>query len=787
MQRIISWLRPTRPELVDALAAAGLVLVALVGFRSSYGGAEFMVVGMIGVVLGLVVAHLLVRAKLPVLVAAAVLAVVYLVVGGVVALRDRAIAGFIPSGDTIVGAARTAVFGWKELITTNPPVGGTGTLMMLPFLCGFGGVAIGSLLMRNRRLYAAAIVPALIVLGVSVVTGVQQPVAPLVQGGLFGAIAIAWMAVRQDRIRPRLAGHRFNVNRFATGTAMLGLCTAAGWYAAPSLPRADATERTVWRETVTPPFDPREYPSPLSAYRHYVKGAKAKDSVMFTIEGLPQGVKVRLATMDTYDGLVWRPSFSEDTPTTLNSGYFERMGSEIAADYGGETAEITVTIGAYNDVWIPDVGEVVSLRFEGGPRDERLNEALRYNRATDTAASRVPLQAGDRYVMTVRLPTNLDKLEKLEISPGVPVGAANGMPTEMVKWAGTPGLLSISDIGTRIDTLRARLIAEGAYSDGDRTQGQAPSDAGHSAYRMASFLEHTPMRGNAEQYASALALMLRGLNNVSSRVVMGFEPDPAVYEGNDSPAIDVTGAQVEAWVEVPVEGIGWVAVVPTPERSETALKAKSPSPPEPDYETQVPPPPPLVDPEFDAPATSKTGAEDTRKPEADKPVDDADRDGAAGTAGGGVGAITVGLVGSPILLIAVLIIAILLLKMRRRRRRRTIGVAHARMANGWAELTDNALDMGRPIPPTSTRREVAQFIGPGATALAERADRAVFSTGEPTDDEVEHYWAELASQLKSMRSELGPIDRVKAALSVTSLRHGRDARRLAKRARLKKS
>ena len=777
MPWLASKLRPTRAELIDAAAAGVLLLIALVGFRSSYGGARFFVVGTFATVLGLVVAHLIVKMRFPILVSVAIVALVYLLVGGVVSLPAKATVGFLPSSGTIVGAARTAVYGWKELITTNPPVGDTGTLMVLPFLCGYAGAAIGSLMMRSRRLHSAAVVPGLIVLAISIVTGVQQPVAPVIQGGLFGAVAIGWMAVRQDRARPRLEGHRFNLTRLATGMVLLGVCTVAGWYAAPSLPRASAADRTVWRQTVTPPFDPRQYPSPLSAYRYYVKDQTAKDAVMFTIEGLPAGVKVRLSTMDTYDGLVWRPSYRSDRPTGLNSGYFERMGSQIPSDFGGTVATITVKIGAYNDVWIPDVGEVLSLRFEGGPRDDQLNEALRYNRATDTAASRIALRQGDRYVMAVRLPSSLPKMAKAAILPDVPVGAVTDVPPSLDKWAATPDILSIPDIGARIDALRTRMLTDGAYSDGDKSQGQAPSDAGHSAYRMNSFVNIEPMRGDAEQYASALALMLRDLNRVPTRLVMGFEPAAADFKTNANPIIQVTGHQVEAWVEVPVAGIGWVAVVPTPQRSETALKAKSPSPPQPDYQTQAPPPPPVLEPDFDSPATSKTGAKDTRKPGDKKPGSVAKSSDATVAGGGGVGLVATGAVGVPPLLIIVFIAGVLVAKFRRRRRRRRTGSAHMRMANGWREVTDRALDMGRPIPDMATRREAAQFVGASTVALAARADAAVFGPAEPSDDEVDQYWSELELELGAMRHELGPLDRVKAALSLTSLRRNRSSRR----------
>ncbi|HRE03088.1 MAG TPA: transglutaminase domain-containing protein [Ilumatobacteraceae bacterium] len=262
---------------------------------------------------------------------------------------------------------------------------------------------------------------------------------------------------------------------------------------------------------------------------------------------------------------------------------------------------------------------------------------------------------------------------------------------ELSTWASTQAVVATKDIGTRIDMVRDRLVNEGAYSDGDLAAGQAPSDAGHSAYRLTNFITKLPVRGNAEQYASAFGLMLRSMDNIRSRVVMGFEPNDTDADNSESGVVEVTGRQVEAWVEVPVVGVGWVAVVPTPERTETTLKSKSPSPPEPEYETQAPPPPPLVDPDFDAPAASRTKAEDTREPDDPTLTPTKNVTAPAASSGGGAGRIVAVAAGSPLLVLALVIGIIVFLKARRRRRRQTRGTPNERVANGWLELTDHAL------------------------------------------------------------------------------------------------
>ena len=534
-------------------------------------------------------------------------------------------------------------------------------------------------------------------------------------------------------------------------------------------PFAQSQERTIWRQTVTPPFDPLQYPSPLSGYRRYVKEASVKDQVMFTVEGLPEGIPVRLATMDAYDGLVWQVTGGDAEDPSLNdSGSFERVGASLEPEFAGEMATVTVTIGKYNDVWIPDVGEVRSLEFTGSAggreRDRQLADAFRYNRATDTAASRLRLREGDRYVMEVRLPVMMDALAGAELIPTEPrLGQSLVVPEIAQKLQAE--VLSIKDTGAQLDTMR-QLMSEGTYSDGDRNSGQQGSRAGHSSYRLTDFVGRypkLPLIGNAEQYAATYALAFRDLGHLPTRVVMGFRPSKASIDG----PVDVLAREVEAWVEVPVKDAGWVAIFPTPPRDQLALTASAEQQPEPDYRTQNPPPPPLIDPEFESSATASGKAKATKKTEPPKPAE-TDENGES-LLSGSLG-LVMKVVGLPMVLLLGAAGLIVLLKARRRRRRRTEGAPHVRISNGWREVTDLALDMGQPVPSTTTRREAAAFVGASTGHLASRADEVVWGGSEPTDADVDQYWAELSSTLSSMRSELGVFERFKAAVSLRSLK-----------------
>lgn len=753
---------PTASECIDYAAILLLSVAALYGFQSSFGGIEYLVVGVVAAVLGVLLVHVLGRTRVPLLAAIGFAIVTYLILAGPIALRGLASGGFIPNLDTIRAAGRTEVVGWKELITTNPPVSGVGELMVLPFFCGFFGAFSTAVLMRRLRASLLCIIPLVLVLAAGIITGTVRPASLLLQGGLFAAITLGWLAVRYHRSRPKLGDSTVRASRLVSAVVVLALAAVGGLVVGPRLPLAQASARTIWR--TQPPWDPAQYPSPLSGYREYLKNKDLRDKPLFAIEGLPPDTLVRLATMDAYDGLVWKPGFQAEQPNELNSGYFQRMGSQIASDFPGTIAKITVTIQAYSDVWVPDVGEVLSLKFEGGPRDRQLNDSFRYNPASDTGLAPLSLQRGDRYTMTVRLPPKVANLATKPIDPSMFVAPADPRPAELDKWTQTPEILAIPDPGARIDALVLRMKELGVYSDGDESKNQQPSQAGHSLYRLSTFVDpqNQTLLGNAEQYAAGLALMLRGLGKIPSRVVMGFKP---AVVGTGS--ITVTGHDVNAWVEVPVTGVGWMAVFPTPDESDSQPKTRKPSQPEPDYQTQVPPPPPLAEPEFNSPATSKSGAKDTAGKKADQ---------LAGTKAGN-GIPTAVLVGAGVVLFPVMIAGLIIglitaFKVRRRRRRRTAGPGHERIANGWREFTDSAIDLGLPMPTTSTRREAAQFAGPSSVALAQYADAAVFGPAEPPEEQVEEYWNDMERLVHSMYQERSVTQRLRARLNLSTFEAG---------------
>ncbi len=174
-----------------------------------------------------------------------------------------------------------------------------------------------------------------------------QPVLVGTVGALGGLIWAAWR-----RRRAGLAG--LDVRRPLALLVVLVPALAGGLLLGPQLladqPRTDRPGRLS-----SPPFDPQTIPSPLSGFRSYVK--KDRDTVLFTVSGLPEGGRVRLAVMDDYNGLIYG--------TSPDTGVFNRVGDRIASVPAGSSADLDVQIKGYSGVWLPDAGYLAGIDFTG--------------------------------------------------------------------------------------------------------------------------------------------------------------------------------------------------------------------------------------------------------------------------------------------------------------------------------------------------------------------------------------------------------------------------------------
>lgn len=747
---------PTAGEWVDIGLLAGLIACGLYGYRSAFGGVRYIAAGILGMLLGLVVAHVCARKRQPAVVVAAAAVVAFILFGAVAAVPDTAIAGILPSPATVTALADGVVRGWANLLTIVPPVGSAANLLTVPYTCGLlAGLLALTVTERTRRAALALVFP-LAVLVLSVLFGTNRPASVVLQGAVFGALSIAWISRRQ-RARRVVSSQGSARNRLVGSVVVLALAGALGLVLGPRLPGADANERFVLRDRTEPPFDPHDYPSPLNGYRHYTDSEQLRDTTLFRVQGLPDGARLRLAVMDAYDGVVFNVGVGAGA-----SGYFQRVGESMPVDAAGREATVTLTVEDYADVWVPTVGEPAALRFEGR-RGADLADSLRMNLATDTGATPLGLQKGDSYTIEAVIPEEpgRDELLALEAAQAEQPAFTRVEPVSNSAQDYVAEYLpdgSEETAGARAVAIAAALTTLGGFSDGDKATQAAGGylpPPGHSARRLTDMLPPDGlMVGNGEQYAAMAALMSRSLG-VPTRVVMGFAP-PAGAEV-------VTGADVAAWIEVSLEGRGWVPLYEVTPSKDQPEPQPQPQPKEKPNRITPPPPPtsiPLME-------EGETQANKTVKKKPKKAEDD---DAVLGIPR--IVLVAGGVALAPFVLVGGFTAGMGGLKARRRLQRRSRGPVAMRISGGWREIEDLAVDLGRPIPARLTRREAGRFLASdSALDLARLADAHVFGPGFPDESSVDAYWMSVDATRAELVAPLNAFQRWKAFVNPSSLLH----------------
>lgn len=754
--------------LVDAVVLGATTALALLPLAPVYGLRAVLPAVLGGAALGAGAAAVGVLRRWGVLVTTAVLLTVYVLAGAALATPTTTVLGVVPTADSVVLLLSGAITVWKEVLTLDPSLGGSGNLLVAPYLLGLAGSALAVSVARrtgSRRGAWAALVP-LVVLALSVLLGTKATVQPVVAGVLLVLLLAPWVAARRGTLAPR---------RVVAAAVMVVAVAAGGASAGPVL--GQDRPRLVLRDELVPPFDPKDHASPLSAFRRFVKEWKETDLV--TVRGLPEGAGVRLATMDAFDGVVWNVAGAEQADA---SGQFRRVGETIATGVRGEHARVEVEVHHVPSVWLPTVGYAERFDFVGAGA-LRLQGDLRYNDATGTAVLAGGVPDGTRYVVDTVVPPAPDVEEVGNASAGgvrlpEPEAVPEAVPLFAGEIAGTatsPALIA--------EALEQGLRERGWFSHGLVDSGDAPSLSGHGADRVTTLLTADLMVGDAEQYASAMALMAREMG-LPARVVLGLRPDE---EEAGAPEVTLTGDDVDAWVEIHFSGYGWVPFFPTPDESKTPREDTPQEQSEPQPQVMQPPPPP--------PDPVTPPDDDTEQPRTDTPPEPPTADDPLGPV-----LVLVGILVVPLVVIFGPLLLVAAAKARRRTRRRTAPRTVDRVVGGWEELLDHAYDLRRPAPERATRRETAVhlagvFAPPGdqpptrrrsgvggpVAGLAAGADALVFGPGDPSPEQVDAYWAQVDAAVRAMHAAVPTRHRVRARWSTASLRARRRAARQARR------
>ncbi len=505
-------------------------------------------------------------------------------------------------------------------------------------------------------------------------------------------------------------------------------------------------QREVLRSAIEQPFDPRAYPSPLSGFRRYEQEQQA-GRTQLTVSGLPRGGRIRIATLDTYDGIVY--SVGSDQVTS-ESGSFTRVPYTFdQSKVPGTPVTLHVTVQGYSGVWLPTVGKFESVDF-GGADATTLRDDFSYNDTSGTAADVHGLRSGDSYTLTAVLPRQPAASALASLRPGSAQVPAIGVLPDELSTTLSGWVAGAKSPGAQLAAMVAAMKKNGYISHGVSSH-EPPSRSGHAADRITQLLTDQRMIGDQEQYAVTAALMAQQLG-FPARVLFGFAPQDA----RPGAVTQVRGEDVSAWIEVDTAEYGWVTVDPTPpvrpipkEQPQLPTQIARPQSP-------VQPPPVLPDTHSNpAPPDSSQDQPSTQNPWL------------------GVLVVVLTVLGWTLLGVGVLMapfVAIVAAKLRRRRLRRRAPTAIQRISGGWQEFQDAVVDHGFDPPPSPTRTEVAAVVGGmQPLVLAAVADRAVFSPGDADEESVEQVWRSVDELRATLDDGLTRRQRLRAAVSLRSL------------------
>ena len=789
-----------------SLLVLGVLFVGpVVMFESVFGGGQGAIAAGVGVLVGLLVSWAASKWRWDLLSIVASVVAAHFLFGGGAALRETTRWGVVPTSRTLQTLVIGAVEAWKDLLTLTPPAASYVGPAMVPWMaCLVCSVAAGVVTVRYGRPMWGSV--ALILCGViAIVWGPTGHTPNLALVIVWWVALIAWWSWASAIGRARsgtdivigmsssttsasttMGGSSRQVVhvwwRVGMGALMVGVMVAAAIPAA-SLLGPTASDRIVGRDVVEPPVDAREYPSPLSSYRHYNKDLE--DSSLIHVSNLPKEARVRLGAMDVYDGT----TFGMSVANTDGTAGYRRVGSTIPGRSADDAElETNVSTSQLLGPWVPTIGQVHVLRFdEGDPNAAAQQKGLNYDLWAETALTTGP--AGEMgYTMSLSMPREHADSEYASVEATRYAGGDTNVPKDVDTLAAEHTTTARSDL-EKARAIENFLHTDGYYSNDDTIN----SRPGSSQDRIQRMIGADMLVGDDEQYATLMALMLHS-QGINARVVMG------AYREGTSGNVDLTGADMHAWVEVEFPGVGWATFDPTPPRDQqpTTQVNKPKSVPKP----QVLQPPEPPEQPVELPPATRDQATDPHDPN-----------------GLHIPWMAIGTVSLSLLSLLGPIVLVLLAKSRRRKSRRKAAAAEA-VRGSWDELVDTAIDSGLVVEPHLTRQEVAWALAsqwapetpegaeapsrksrksgkrsaadvrvpgwslfsgavPRVVTVARRADVADFALTGARSQDAEQAWEDVDELRREWASSVSVFARVRHALSLKSLRWRRRASRQA--------
>ena len=654
-----------------------------------------------------------------------------------IAVPDTLFMGFLPTpgtlgalGDELAQTLDLIRFGVAPVFPTSGVVAVLALLMWITGALYVWGAATGPSI--------AMIAPSL---GLYLQFAVMDriPGGPLWMGAVAVVIALALASIgierRQDAGRVRDVDGR-PLARRAGGMALILAAVVAGGSllvadTASSLVPATGNVRWRYGGGYGPGFGGVTFDRLADLHQSIIRRSNAVVFRATLDPNAPPANEIywRMESLDFFDGTAWRPSANRADFYQPGIG-----GGDPEHAYRGTSQEITqrVQIVDLRTQVLPTVG--VGQFF----RSESVDVNGFQITPDGSAIYQAELDEGDEYEVQSILPLQEEDLGALatlpdgtlsplfanaaedgatSIQPGEPPGDVTS-PRDIQRFTDfneeVPRALSQE---ARRQTAGASTPFEAAwllqrwFRDSGEFEYSTDVSTGHDTLDLEAWLTDPDSlnhrTGYCEQFAAAMAYLGRVVG-IPSRVVWGFTPGTVEQQGDGSEVIVVRDNNAHAWVEMWMDGFGWVRFDPTP-RADGTL-------------------PESVTAEFDpVPYLPESGEGPISL---DQPgfFNESQFEEGLGPVGSGAAAdtgfrLTWMWLALPVL--AVLLALVPLLKALRRNRR--IKRLHeGDITAAWDEIIDRLADLGSPVPAHQTPLEFARATDASLVPLASSYSATVY-------------------------------------------------------------
>ena len=286
----------------------------------------------------------------------------------------------------------------------------------------------------------------------------------------------------------------------------------------------------------------------------------------------------RMITLDEYDGVNW---FPRAEPLTSVQGEWENPDNAFALETA--TVQQVIRIQAFRNNFLPTLYAPNALVS----KSERISNGIEIRSDGSIRSRSVPFDGTEyqaRSMIPVATAASLDRagsedqlLLNAAVSQGLLERGALSQVTDdrlpaldRLRYLNLPpsmseGVVSLArSITEATDApLEEALLLENYFRDGDRFEYTLDIDPGHASTELSAWLldadSDNYRAGYCEQFATAMASTARSVG-LPSRVVLGFTPGEQLADGT----IIVRGKNAHAWVDIWLNGVGWMQFDPTP-------------------------------------------------------------------------------------------------------------------------------------------------------------------------------------------------------------------------------